>query len=496
MTQKCRVCGFSATSEAQTTVYKPAAEIWQLLRENLPLSEAQETDFQKIVVEGDRYLEDLNSSIAKMRHDLQGLIREREEKEQELRFHKSVLHPLRRLPNEILSEIFLSFINEDLEQDETTSSLDPLSTQWVIPRVSKYWRWVALSLSRMWSTIRLTHKDFDSIDLDDWIQRRRVAMLEVQLSRSGSHQLSVFIASRLDVAPSHPLLQLLFPTSDRWKDLLIFVPVAFLPAFAPIRGSLSSLHTLHVWSPGFSDQILVDRDIVAFELAPKLTTLIGNPYIFLKLLLPYAQITTYECNVVWSCHVYVTLLSVLTNLQNFVVDCDVDIQSPLDAREGIANGTLRSFNLPNLHSAVLRHHPFHISSDCALLPRVSLPALEDLNIPVCKSLAELRAMLQRSRCFLDRLYLAINGVPEDDSLVELLDEAPSLISFTVNCAEAVTAKLIDDLIQNPSVLPSLQFLKLRDPEEHDPFNLDLSNISNLRNLRPTLSVLEIDGVKY
>ncbi|KAJ7589859.1 hypothetical protein C8J56DRAFT_585988 [Mycena floridula] len=488
---KCKVCGFSAASESATR-YAPAPQIKLLLESNFPPSDFQESNLREAVVEGNLCLQDLKSRIEKMRQDLEGLVREREEKEKEMTNYKDILHPIRRLPREILSEIFLSFINEELEEDESKSSLDPLSTQWIIPRVSRHWRSVALSLSRMWSTIRLNDEDFDIINLDDSGRQRTLLMLGVQLCRSGSYQLSISISSGLDTASSHPLLQLLFPTSCRWKDLLLLVPVTFLPALGPIRGSLSSLHTLHIWPHNFTEHSPIDQDIIAFEFAPNLTTLVGNPYIFLRIVLPYAQITAYECKIGWTCSAYASLLSFLSNLQRLEVDCSSN--DPLDARHGITN-TQKLVNLPRLYSAIL-DATLHSSADCSLLRRLSLPALTRLDIAVSESVAELRAMLQRSRCSLVILELAVNDIPDDTSIVELLDETPTLISLKVDSVEGFATKLVDDLIKNPSILPSLQALELGDSEEHFSFALDMADISQLKALRPSLLFLEIDGERH
>ncbi|KAJ7589848.1 hypothetical protein C8J56DRAFT_936340, partial [Mycena floridula] len=323
----------------------------------------------------------------------------------------------------------------------------------------------------MWSTIRLNERDFDIIKLDDSGRRRTLLMLGVQLCRSGSHQLSVSISTILATAPSHPLLQLLFPTSYRWKDLLLSVPVSFLPSLDPLRGCLSSLQRLHVWSPDFDEKSPLQHQILAFEFAPKLTSLIGNPYIFLKLLIPYAQITAYESKIRWTCCVYASLLS-------FIVTCCID--EALDVRHGMT-ATPNLVNLPHLYLANLDS-----TANCFLLRRLSLPSLKKLEISVDRSVAGLKAMLQRSRCSLEKVELALNDVPDDTSISEVLDVTPTLISLKIDCIEAVATKLFNDLIQGSSLLPSLQFLKLMDSLSYPLFQLSLSDIIQLKALRPGL----------
>ncbi|KAG7443451.1 uncharacterized protein BT62DRAFT_872628, partial [Guyanagaster necrorhizus] len=77
---------------------------------------------------------------------------------------KFVLNPVRRLPPEILSHIFLSCIHPDSEllqsndSDTDTSLLDSLNIKnspWNLSYVSSRWRQVALTTPSLWSFIRL-----------------------------------------------------------------------------------------------------------------------------------------------------------------------------------------------------------------------------------------------------------------------------------------------------------------------------------------------------
>ncbi|KAJ7595995.1 hypothetical protein C8J56DRAFT_923753 [Mycena floridula] len=166
-------------------------------------------------------LRELDDRIAAVRKDLELLEEERAAKDKDLQRYKSVIHPIRRIPTEILSEIFLTFINEEVGKFYLASSLDPRSMNWVFSLVSSYWRSVAVSLPQLWST-----GDEEEGDLVDWptLFQRPLTRLEIQLQRSASRQLTVSFINSESIAnvQPHPVLQMLLPTAPRWKALLIY----------------------------------------------------------------------------------------------------------------------------------------------------------------------------------------------------------------------------------------------------------------------------------
>ncbi|KAJ7589839.1 hypothetical protein C8J56DRAFT_936323 [Mycena floridula] len=343
----------------------------------------------------------------------------------------------------------------------------------------------------MWSTVRLDDEDLDIIDLDDSGRRQTLLMLGVQLYRSGSHQLYISITSTLNIPDSHPLLQVLFPTSPRWKALFLFVPVTSFPAFARIRGSLSSLQTLHIWSPYFAEQSPINQDIVTFEFAPKLTTLLGNPFILHGTRFPYAQITKYESSNRWTCCAYAELPSVLPNLEQLTLNCHID--DPLDSRHGIQH-TRDSISLPKLHSARLISDTEDLhSTDCALLRRLSVPALKKLEIAVCESVAELRAMLQRSCCSLNILDFGFGSDIPDDVALELFHDVPTLNSLALNCSNGFAMKIIDELTRNSSLVSTLQVIDLWNSFDLNPLP---ERVSQLKAIRPNMLTVGIAGINY
>ncbi|KAJ7590454.1 hypothetical protein C8J56DRAFT_826342 [Mycena floridula] len=492
MSEKCKVCDFSDASEPgfpADPAYAPLPHLLPFIGTNNPPSQSQESRFKEMLAESVGSLKDLNDRIQAMRHDLEELVRQRARKEREVEEYKLVLHPIRRLPEEILCEIFLTFVNEDLEEDLDDTTLDASSTIWILPQVSAHWRSIAVSFARMWSTVRLLAEDFDIDRLP-----KTIRMLGAQLYRSASHQLSISIFSDVDIPRSHLLLEMLFSTSSRWKELSIYVTTKSLESFSPLRGSLPLIATLHVWA---YDRRIVPATLNMFEFAPKLTKLIGHPHVLCKLIFPSSQTVQCGQEIRSTCVSHIALLSRTPNLQRITIACIKN--DGLDSTTDIDLDQIpRSITLPFVTRAAFRRElnvdeereHLHSSNGCALILRLTLPALKDPDIHVYHSMDELQHLLRRSQCPLETLSLYIYGVP-DDACIALLKDIPTLTSFTLKCSDDLADKFMEPFSKSPTIVPSLQFLKLE-----NSCSFDSVQIEQLKASRPSLSVVETDGVRF
>ncbi|KAJ7578012.1 hypothetical protein C8J56DRAFT_1170766 [Mycena floridula] len=490
MSKNCKLYGFSEGSDPSfpsETTYTSPLHLLGLIDSNRSLSGIQESQFREMLTENMGSLKALDERIARMRRDLEVLVRQRAKKEREVEEYKSVLHPIRRLPKEILCEIFLSFVNEDLEEDiSESSSLEPSSMMWSLPRVSAHWRSVALPFPRMWSVVRLITNDFD---MDRLLQK--LCLLGVQMHRSANHELSVSIVMfNKSIPKTHPLLPILFATSSRWKDFSLFTRVNSFDSFLPLRGSLPSMTTLHTWA---YDQTSPTTTLTMFEFAPKLTRLIGNPHLLRKFNLPFSQITEYGYSIECTCVSHALMLSQIPKVQRITTTCHVDTK--FDGKTDVhADHIPQSITLPFATYASFIHNDDqgddsnreeHSSSDCPLFLRLVLPSLRELDVDVHQSVDALRGLLRRSRCSLHNLSLHVHRVPEDDC-ISLLKDIPTLTSFTLRkCSKALMTKFLEAFTQSPSIVSSLRILTV------GKHALDSVQIEQLKASRPALSVVTV-----
>ncbi|TFK34143.1 hypothetical protein BDQ12DRAFT_657206, partial [Crucibulum laeve] len=96
-----------------------------------------------IVSEGIAEIQNLDAQISKTKELLSQLVSHRERIVAYVDAHKSVLSPIRRLPPEILTLIFLH-ISSPIRVDQ------PDFFPWNVTRVSALWRSVMLSTKEVW----------------------------------------------------------------------------------------------------------------------------------------------------------------------------------------------------------------------------------------------------------------------------------------------------------------------------------------------------------
>ncbi|KAJ4484974.1 hypothetical protein C8J55DRAFT_33399 [Lentinula edodes] len=179
-----------------------------------------------------------------------------EELEQEAHAYESILHPIRKVPTEVLFNILGMVAMPQLGKSlpETylpramINTLEPMRTLLAITQVCSRWREIMLSSPQFWSYISLI--SINTIDWED-LEPAMYGLLDQQLQRSQNHPLTVAIEFRksegfLDPHIATPMSPLdnLMRHSERWERL--FVKNTRLFEFIPIKSTLSSLRVLHI----------------------------------------------------------------------------------------------------------------------------------------------------------------------------------------------------------------------------------------------------------
>ncbi|KAF8881572.1 hypothetical protein BD779DRAFT_1002583 [Infundibulicybe gibba] len=164
---------------------------------------------------------------------------------------------------EILSEIFLHFLNDvigpDLVNLKTPLQLIQLT------HICRSWRIAALSTPRMWSRFDLVISEENA--------RSESALLSTWITRSGACPLQIRLAWAHPPFSSHyPALEILAQCSERWEDMLFKLPMLAFgnsPLIAA-RGNMPRLTRLAVGAPDAAKYTDLSWDI--FSIAPKLTS--------------------------------------------------------------------------------------------------------------------------------------------------------------------------------------------------------------------------------
>lgn len=143
------------------------------------------------------------------------------------------------------------------------------------------------------------------------------------------------------------------------------------------------------------------------------------------------------------------------------------------------------------------HHLQHLSLEesgmepRSILDHLTLSSLETLKFS--RKAVQIESLLdffKRSQCPLLTLDLTSDWL-SDKECFRILKALPSLITLILSCQEVDMLNFINRIIDTPKLVPSLKTLQLLHDEDMDIL-LGVSEVSNLKEARPGLSVRYID----
>ena len=201
--------------------------------------------------------------------------------------HQSILSPLRRLPPELLYQIFEFFAPPLLYRNGPDKPSHWSELPWNVSQVCHRWRAITLSMPLLWTRIPLF--------IPDMKYTTNLFFLEFYanfLLRSAGQPISVFVSSHDAKAEKvmkwHPAIKLLVSHSYRWQHLsIVSYSSHLLRAFRPIKKRLPILRTLNL-------EVDPEAYLNMFQKAPKLSQvrLIGiAPE---RIALPWKQLVHYK----------------------------------------------------------------------------------------------------------------------------------------------------------------------------------------------------------
>ncbi|KAJ7455749.1 hypothetical protein FB451DRAFT_1564789 [Mycena latifolia] len=257
-----------------------------LVQSNERLSEPQALHVQQILDDTLTALWDVEKKISAVLLSLLKLEKERRLRSEYAGTLKGVLSPIRRIPSEILAEIFLLCRDGSLDASKY-SVADPRQAPMLLGSVSSRWRQVSHSTPRLWDHIHLQRTSDRTNPTEDILlsilASSRILPLHVKLEMEGP---------RLPSGPTDAdVLDLLFHQAHRFKDvhLLIFVD---LPPRIFDKRTLPVLSSIQIVVGGRFD---ITPFLPLFNNAPQLRSLSMKGYcpsiLSLVFALPWSQLT-------------------------------------------------------------------------------------------------------------------------------------------------------------------------------------------------------------
>ncbi|KAJ7729188.1 hypothetical protein B0H16DRAFT_1697270 [Mycena metata] len=356
----------------------PPPDLLHLLRSNEPPQEAQIPVIRGIISDDKNRISLMDAEIVSLQsqiHNLNATLAQSLQKRNDAQLHalqhRSILSPIRRVPPELISEIF----------NRVCGGEPGKRLPWYLGHISRSWRHTALSLAHLWSSI--------TVELHLSKTDVLLASIEEQLRRAAHVPLDVhFPDVRTDM--DAPLLNLILRHSSRWGSLYLnrrrrlSHDTAVLDWLRPIEGHLEQLVRLevpHYW--------ITIPDI--FSTAPRLREVMLTDHHLREspssILIPWQQITHYR-----GTYGSGRQLEILEQSPN-LLECALGFQGALS----VTSNTTPT--LPHLRRLTLDLH--------TAVGNITAPVLEDLLLSWSnpQALAWAQPLLFRCSSTLQRLAL-------------------------------------------------------------------------------------------
>ncbi|KAJ6488357.1 hypothetical protein DFH09DRAFT_379967 [Mycena vulgaris] len=364
----------------------PPASLAHLIESNVPLRVGSMESTLTL-----SYIDELESQVALIDEARASLKLRREALMQSVKTHKALLSPMRRLPPEILGEIFSLVVHATFHFGDISEVLPPVTRHapWLFTRICRYWSAVALSTPALWSMIFM--------HLDRVGERGAVPLAKLCLQRSANVPLTLKIFEEAG-HESHPVLDAILSSSERWQKAEISMASPLLRQIIAIRGRLSALTTVLVTIDLAADVDTIDQEFWdVFAVAPKLTSLYAlfwdvRGFCCASFSLPWHQLTrlstTFTSNT--------EALSTLRKLSK-IVECTFAF-----TKNEILPRDTSIVHLPHLRILVLQieteHEDLVDQHHTSLLDFLKAPRLESLTIHYTANEEAVLGLLTRSDC--------------------------------------------------------------------------------------------------
>ncbi len=337
--------------------------------------------------------------------------------------------PIRRLPLELLAEVF--------ERTVPTASwlTSTREAPWILGHVSSTWRKLALSLPSLWS----------SISVDDY-HEHTVQMLKAALTRTGTAPLTLRLyLSFMTVAQITEVYLILCDERHRWKSISITLESyysgaaqSFVSLLAPADYPILESFELVMEVP-----FRVVLPAGFFDRAPMLHHIQMRPLLTSDL--PWSQITTFITST-FTVEQQFTILRESPQLQTLEIEGYRETHVPPAAN-----------SYPLLHTSLATFEVPDISS----FPFLTLPALADLyvnNIVDKNDADNFSAFVSQSGCPLESLRFPFAAFSV--SLVDTFARLPNLRELHTAFFDGDVSPLLSALSSPPLILPRLEDLEL------------------------------------
>jgi hypothetical protein len=388
----------------------------QLLQTNDAPLPAEERQYTVAREQARTRLRDVDERIKALKEQLEALDQEREEILSDIGHTSKILHPVRKIPPEILRRIFLLSVD-----DFPVNTLHPSWMPRIISQVCSRWRNVASSFPGLWSQIGIdiTHKTHIK-------SCKRNLGRQILCAWSQGQTLEVYIHCP-DGRLAESFLPIILPSSNNWSIVRITGDPRIISQCEDAAG-LSSLKTLALRAD--TDPLFPSTN--AFQHCPELESVAISVNLLRSVVLPWHQIKSLYILIYLGQRQQEALLGNLElrstrNLSELTLHV---IKSP--AHNAVMYGNAQSLD----HLELPCHRLTILSSDVpahafSMLNKLSFPSLTHLKLQGVGSSAfhNINRLLQDNKLVL----LQLTDVEyTEHELTSLCRQCPSVAAFVIS----------------------------------------------------------------
>ncbi|KAF7376847.1 hypothetical protein MSAN_00102200 [Mycena sanguinolenta] len=222
-----------------------AAPFVSRLGTNYCPTDDEAVEIKALLVEPILRLKGLDDEIMKLQKAIDQLVEERSRVAAYVEIHKALLSPVRRLPLDIIQELFIACLPTHRNCVMSASEAPVL-----LGRVCRSWRAISLSTPRLWSSLHVVEPLWNPADptpgsFEEKVARR-LEIAQMWLSRSGQCPLSISLRSApggfsqtgspTPSATSIQFMETLLSFAPRWQHIHFTAPLSLLLVAMSPRG--------------------------------------------------------------------------------------------------------------------------------------------------------------------------------------------------------------------------------------------------------------------
>ncbi|KAJ7609493.1 hypothetical protein FB45DRAFT_1126839 [Roridomyces roridus] len=380
-----------------------SSRIAHLLACNEPPDDREISLIRGLLSEAQTRLETIQAQNSDLLNDAsEDLLTELEDVVHFIRSHTGILGASRRVPAELVAEIF-SHMTESRRVGKAAVPSPP----WCLGHICQFWRAVALSVPSLWNSIRVYQPFLNSIS-----RTYSSSMLEAQLLRSGDLPLDMSITwLRGDAAVQMEFWDILLANSHRWGSFYARYKIDsnIDVVLSRIRGRIPLLKEFRPRIRLFIGRPAAARNHTGQQQIQQRVPILGAP--------------------LGPDHPLSRPLDILRGAPN-LVECSMGITTDFHFDDSGATA-----KLPRLCRLFLEP-----SREAARIPaHIHAPVLRDLSAgPPYRNIMPFihRSSCQLTRLFLDDIYMWLpSPMSPMEEIIAILEQLPTLEEFGLLCSD-------------------------------------------------------------